>query len=282
MTPTWQGDAPPDPRPRGVMGFVRILLRGLPLSLVIFGGLASLQMLRLLERPVFGVHRPWTPFITQFVCRAALLILGLRMHVSGQRAPKAPLVANHSSWIDIFALNAAARVYFVAKSEVAGWPGIGWLARATGTVFVRRVRGDAARQRDMFASRLAAGHALLFFPEGTSTDGRRVLAFKPTLFAAIFDAQDRQVQPVTVIYTAPIGEDVRFYGWWGDMEFAGHLLSVLAAPGGGTVEIAFHDPMPVTEYSNRKELASAAETAVRMHFLDRMSAHPASSHSETI
>ncbi|WP_367998774.1 lysophospholipid acyltransferase family protein, partial [Photobacterium sanguinicancri] len=48
------------------------------------------------------------------------------------------VVANHSSWLDIFALNARKRIYFVSKAEVAKWPGIGWLARATGTVFINR------------------------------------------------------------------------------------------------------------------------------------------------
>ena len=60
------------------------------------------------------------------------------------------IVANHSSWLDIFALNAAQRVYFVAKSEVAGWPGIGWLARATGTVFIARKGTEAKKQQEIF------------------------------------------------------------------------------------------------------------------------------------
>ena len=184
----------------------------------------------------------------------------------GRAARQTPLVANHSSWLDIFALNAAARVFFVATAEVACWPGIGWLARATGTVFVRRVRGDAARQRTELAARLAAGHALLFFPEGTSTDGRRVLPFKPTLFAAIHEKGAGKVQPVTVVYTAPPGEDAAYYGWWGDMEFGTHLLALLAGPRGGTVEMTFHAPLDVADYPNRKVLAKAAEHAVRSVF----------------
>ncbi|MEO1239363.1 MAG: lysophospholipid acyltransferase family protein, partial [Pseudomonadota bacterium] len=232
------------------------------------GGLVLLLGLRLIERPLFGARRPWTPFITQRVCRGALGLLGIRRHVQGQAAPGVPLVANHGSWLDIFALNAAARVYFVAKSEVAHWLGIGWLARATGTVFVRRVRGDAARQRSELAARLAVGHALMFFPEGTSTDSRRILAFKPTLFAAIHDQGKGQVQPVTVIYTAPPGEDPRYFGWWGDMDFGSHLGKLLAGPKGGRVEVVFHAPIDVTEHPDRKALAKAAETAVRSVFCE--------------
>jgi lyso-ornithine lipid O-acyltransferase len=94
---------------------------------------------------------------------------------------KGALVANHASWLDIFTLNACDRIYFVSKSEVAGWPGIGWLARATGTVFINRQGREAQMQKLLFEARLRAGHRLLFFPEGTSTDGQRVLDFKSTL-----------------------------------------------------------------------------------------------------
>ena len=65
-------------------------------------------------------------------------------------------------------------------------------------------------------ARIRAGHHLLFFPEGTSTDGTRVLPFKTTLFQAFYaDGLDKvmQIQPVTVIYRAPRGRSPRFYGW---------------------------------------------------------------------
>ena len=79
-------------------------------------------------------------------------------------------------------------------------------------VFIRRDRREAGSQVDVFRRRLRVGHKLLFFPEGTSTDGRRVLPFKTTLFAAFFDPSLREtmsIQPVSVIYRAPRGEDSR-------------------------------------------------------------------------
>ena len=176
------------------------------------------------------------------------------------------VVANHGSWLDIFALNACQRVYFVAKSEVANWPGIGWLARATGTVFIRRDPREAKAQQQLFEDRIRAGHHLLFFPEGTSTDARRVLPFKPTLFAAFYShglEKVMQIQPVTVIYRAPEGEDPRFYGWWGKMDFGPHLLKILAAPRQGEVEVVFHEPVDVADFPSRKLLAAHCEAAVR-------------------
>lgn len=249
------------------MGWFRVIWRGSLLVVLTYGGLAVLLALRLVERPLFGAGRPWTPHITQVVCRSAFAILRMGYLVRGEPM-KVPgsLVANHSSWMDIFSLNAAARVYFVAKSEVAGWAGIGWLARATGTVFIARKGGEAKRQQEMFEARLRAGHPLLFFPEGTSTDGLRVLPFKSTLFAAFFTVDvpvPLQIQPVTVIYRAPVGADLRHYGWWGDMAFAPHLLMVLADARPGGVEVIFHPPVPVRAFPDRKSLAAHCERVIR-------------------
>jgi 1-acyl-sn-glycerol-3-phosphate acyltransferase len=247
-------------------------VRGLVLAIVVFGGLVVLLTLRVIERPVHGVHRPWTPWITQGVCRAALGILGMRYQIRGSVMQETgAVVANHSSWLDIFALNARKRVYFVSKSEVADWPGIGWLARATGTVFIRRDARDAGRQRAIFEERLKAGHKLVFFPEGTSTDGLRVLPFKSTLFAAFFAPELKDIlwiQPVTVIYSAPEGEDPRFYGWWGDMGFGPHLLTTLAARRPGGVTVVYHPPLKVSEARDRKSLARECEVIVRSAFPD--------------
>jgi len=112
-------------------------------------------------------------------------------------------------------------------------------------VFIQRDRKQAAAQVGVFKDRLAAGHKLLFFPEGTSTDGQRVLPFKPTLFAAFLAPELRdemQIQPVTVRYNAPEGQDARFYGWWGNMDLAPHLLQMLAQRGHGQVQIILHPP----------------------------------------
>ncbi len=265
--PTWIDDDGVPPLRLGFAGWGRIALRGLALALLVFGSLVILLLVRLIERPFWGVQRPWTPFITQFVCRNAFRILGIRYSSHGTRMTEpGAVVANHSSWLDIFTLNAEKRVYFVAKAEVASWPGIGWLAKATGTVFIRRDAREAAEQKRVFEERLTAGHKLLFFPEGTSTDGLRVLPFKPTLFAAFFADALRDllwVQPVTVVYHAPAAQEPRFYGWWGDMDFGSHLLKTLAAWPQGRVEVWWHDPLKVADFPDRKALARRCEETVR-------------------
>ncbi|NVK16696.1 MAG: 1-acyl-sn-glycerol-3-phosphate acyltransferase [Rhodobacteraceae bacterium] len=267
MSISWQSADRPDPVRISPLGWFLVLLRGLPLALLVFGGLLVLLTVRLAERPLFVHHRPVTPFITQFVCRNAFRILGIRYQTRGRlMRQRGPVVANHSSWLDIFALNARKRIYFVSKAEVAGWPGIGWLARATGTVFIERNPKKAREQAKLFEQRLQAGHKLLFFPEGTSTDGLRVLRFKTTLFAAFFTDQLRNglfVQPVSVVYHAPQRAPARFYGWWGDMDFGPHLLKILAAPRQGGVELIYHPPLKVADFPDRKALAARAEALVR-------------------
>ncbi|WP_264213638.1 lysophospholipid acyltransferase family protein [Leisingera thetidis] len=267
MSVSWQSDEAPDRIRIDALGWGLVLLRGLPLAVLVFGGLLVLLSLRLVEKPMCGVQRPVTPFITQFVCRNAFRILGIRYRVRGTLMRRhGPVVANHSSWLDIFALNARKRIYFVSKAEVAAWPGIGWLARATGTVFIERNPKKAREQAALFEQRLLAGHKLLFFPEGTSTDGLRVLPFKTTLFAALFTDGLREqlhVQPVSVVYHAPEGAPARLYGWWGDMDFGPHLLKILSIRRQGSVELIYHQPLKAADFPDRKALAARAEQAVR-------------------
>lgn len=265
MSP-WRLEEIPSPS-KGLGGWFRVVWRGVALGFVTYGCLILLLLVRLVELPLHGMNRPWSPYITQFVCKSAFVILGMGYTTRGtpMQVPGA-VVANHSSWFDIFTLNASQRVYFVSKSEVAGWPGIGWLARATGTVFIARKGSEAKVQQELFEARLRAGHRLLFFPEGTSTDALRVLPFKSTLFAAFFTHGLQHVlhiQPVTVAYHAPLGEDARFYGWWGEMNFASSLLKILAVRRHGRVEVTFHAPVPVDGFADRKALAAYCEAVIR-------------------
>jgi len=260
----------------GLPGVLMLAWRLPVLALVVFGGLAVHLTLRLFERPLFGLRRPVTPHVTQAVCKTALAVIGLPLAVTGRpMAGRGAVVANHVSWLDIFVLNAPQRVYFVSKSEVAGWPGIGWLARATGTVFIRRDARDARLQKEVFEARLRVGHHLCFFPEGTNSDGVRLLPFKPTLFAAFFAdglSEILSIQPVSLVYLAPPGRDERFYSWFGALGFGAHLLRVLAQVRQGRVELVFHTPVPIAETASRKDLARRCEAEVRAALVARLPA----------
>lgn len=263
---TWHGAEPTPWDGPDLRGWLRVAWRGPMLVLAMLGALIILLVLRPFERRVWGLERPLTSRITRAACRAGLAILGPRLRVAGEpMAGHGAMVANHSSWLDIFALNARASVYFVSKAEVADWPGIGWLARATGTVFIRRDRREATAQVRLLRERLAHGHRLVFFPEGTSTDGRRVLPFKPTLFAAFLspDQPDLEIQPVSLVYRAPETAESRFYGWWGDMDFGPHMLRMLSTRRHGVIEVIYHPALRVADHPDRKALARTLEGQVR-------------------
>jgi len=262
---TWHG--PPEPTfPRlTLMQCLRLTVRAIGLILLILISFPVYWLGLALEMaiPRLGLS---TAMIWVF-CVVGSRLLGLEVKVEGTpMAHPGARVANHSTWLDIFSFRTAAQIYFVAKSEVARWPVVGFIARNTGTMFIARKRTDAKRQEQQFLERLKKGDRLCFFPEGTSTDGLRVLPFKSSLFAA-FTAPDvaeiAWIQPMTAVYQPAAHLPDNFYGWWGDMNFAGHVAQVLGRSVAGQVRVIFHPPVQAKTFENRKDLAAHCEQAVR-------------------
>jgi 1-acyl-sn-glycerol-3-phosphate acyltransferase len=204
--------------------------------------------------------------------RGMCAILGLRLRVVGTPAHTTadgrPIVyvSNHSSWLDILALGARLDAAFIAKEEVAGWPLIGWIARLGRTVYVRRARTSTARERDEMRARLAAGDSLILFPEGTTSDGARVLPFRSAFLSiaelpATPDGRPPIVQPVSLVYDRlaglPVGRAARpIFAWYGDMEIAPHYWQ-LAQHGGMRASLLLHPPLDPRDFPNRKALTQA-------------------------
>jgi len=259
-------DVEPAPLPRiGVIGWMRLVVR-LVLLLIITGELVLLWALAMgLEKLIGG--QKLSGGVVRFWARVGHTLSGLRLEIEGNEMTHGgAIVANHSSWADIFVLHSAAHIHFVSKAEVAGWPVIGWLARVTGTLFIERNPLAAKRQQAQLAKRISEGDKLCFFPEATSTDGLRVLPFKSTLFGVFHTVELRElvwVQPVTVTYYPAKDMDKRFYGWWGDMEFGPHAKVILGLSQGGRVRVTYHPPLKAAEFATRKELAKAAGDSVR-------------------
>ena len=209
------------------------------------------------------------PMIFHRVC---LKIFDIRVTVIGQQSVDKPtlFVSNHVSYLDIEALGALIAGSFVAKSEVEGWPLFGWLAKLQETVFInRKAKREIAKQGESLADRLLAGDSLILFPEGTSSDGNRVLPFKTALFAVAsqrIDGRPLTVQPVSLTPVAldgiPLGRQLRpLYAWYGDMDLGPHLWQI-AKLGGITVIVEFHPPVNVEEAGSRKALAEQCWRAV--------------------
>lgn len=208
--------------------------------------------------------------------RMTVRLVGIKVRVHGAPARGRPLlvVSNHVSWTDIFILRSLGELYFVAKSEMAGWPVIGALARLQQAVFVERDRRrGSAEQAGTIAARMAAGDAMVLFAEGTTGDGNTILPFKTSLFGAAQGAleassEDRVfVQPAAIVYTRLAGlatgrrERARI-AWIGDEELFPHITSLFA---GGPIdaEVRFGEPVIFSSASNRKDVARRIEAEVR-------------------
>lgn len=123
--------------------------------------------------------------------RQMLTIMGVELVVKGTPPAHGPLlvVANHISWLDILVMNAALPARFVSKADVQGWPLLGALVTAAGTLYIeRQSRRDALRVVQQMVDALRAGDVLAVFPEGTTGDGRDLLPFHANLIQAAVSA----------------------------------------------------------------------------------------------
>jgi 1-acyl-sn-glycerol-3-phosphate acyltransferase len=207
--------------------------------------------------------------------RLNVRVLGIRIHRVGTATAKRPLLiaSNHISWTDISVLASMLDVSFIAKSEVAGWPAIGWMSRLQRCVFVERdARRKSGEQAGDVAARLAA-HPVALFAEGSTGDGNVLLPFKSTLFGAAARAiaggaaEKVFVQPVAFAYTRlhgmPMGRQHRpIAAWIGDQDLVPHLSSLLSE-GGIDVEVHFGEPIEFSAGTNRKAIARQVEAEVR-------------------
>lgn len=174
---------------------------------------------------------PWRRRIFRLWARGVCWGLAVRLTVVGE-PPRggAFVVTNHLSYLDIPVLASQMPTVFVSKSEVADWPLIGRGARAMGTVFLARERKRElpAVNRQIEAA-LAAGDGVVVFPEGTSTKGDQVLAFRPSLLAPAAEA-GLAVRSAVLRYETCPGDPPASLSvcWWGDMPFTPHVSVLLS------------------------------------------------------
>jgi len=201
-------------------------------------------------------------------------IIGLRVQVAGQPIPGAHggsrrpvvFVSNHSSWLDVPVLGGRLEACFISKDDVARWPLVSTIARLGRTVFISRNRTTIGRERDSMIGRLARGDNLILFPEGTTSDGSRVLPFRSAFFAIAGGDPCPLIQPVSVVYDRlgglPAGRACRpLFAWYGDMDIASHFWR-LAQHRGLRATVLLHAPLDPARFANRKALADAVWATV--------------------
>ncbi|MEO6269111.1 MAG: lysophospholipid acyltransferase family protein [Lautropia sp.] len=168
-------------------------------------------------------------------------------------APGRMLVANHISWLDIFAINAVATSAFVAKAELRRWPVAGLLVALAGTVFIERARRHAVhRVIGHLRERIRAGFPVAVFPEATTSDGRMLLPFYGNLLEAAIE-EDTEIVPLALRYLDEHGNPAQAVTYVGDTSFVQSLWLVVGATG-LVAEVHVLEPL-ATAGRNRHVLA---------------------------
>ena len=201
-------------------------------------------------------------------CRRIVATLGIDLKVSGvlPSAADGPVavVSNHLSYLDILLYSAARPFVMVSKSELKRWPLLGRLTAQAGTVYVHREGGPPthpAVNRAM-AEAYRSGLPVLFFPEGTTTNGCEVLPFRRGLFHSVVN-NGVAVRTAALRFAigdgngiATVADDVC---WWGDALFATHIFRCLGLRG---LEAHVHFQDGVVEGADRFELSVRARDQV--------------------
>jgi 1-acyl-sn-glycerol-3-phosphate acyltransferase len=199
-------------------------------------------------------------------CERLLAILGVETRMRGLSPDAVPSnvlqVANHISWLDIFVILSVRATRFVGKSELGTWPLLRHLILGTGTILIdRNRRRDTARINTTVSDVLRNGDCVSIFPEGTTSDGRRVLHFHASLLQPALDA-GAKIAPVALSYRNAHGEHSDSPIYIGETTFLQSLWWILGERR-LRVEVHFLPPIDAqAEGNHRRHIASAAQREI--------------------
>lgn len=222
------------------------------------------------------LNLPFWNVLPRLFHKLGCMFLGLRVTMLGhpERTRPTLLVCNHISWTDIIAIGSVADVTFVAKSDIARWPVVGFMATMQKTIYVDRARKrDASRTSREMASRLASGGDVLLFAEGQSDIGTHVLPFRSSLVGAAqtamieSGARNVVIQPIAIAYThlqgMPVSRNERAMIAWIKSKSVGENIHDILVGSVKSVAVAFGDAKPLSEADNRKLITKRCENEVR-------------------
>lgn len=184
--------------------------------------------------------------------------LGIRWSVLGQPPACGLVVSNHLSYLDIPIISATMPCFFVAKMDVGRWPVFGKVARTGGTIFLDRSSQVSANMvAETMAERLNLPVPVLLFPEGTSTDGTKVLRFHSRLIAPATTA-GAPITTAAIRYISDGGVEERELCWYGEDSFVTHLWKVLGVHS-FSAQLRFGEPRI---YANRRVAAEKTHAEI--------------------
>lgn len=206
---------------------------------------------------LFGQRSPWPRLFLQFAGKTA----GADVTVTGTALTENVLfIANHVSWLDILILAGKTGSAFVAKSDMAPWPVIGWMATLNNSVYVARdQRLDVGAQALAMKTALETGQPLTLFPEGTTSNGTELLPFRSSLIASVTPPPHGiSIQPVAIDYGAPAPD----IAWTDDEPVGINALRVMSRPERLKVTLHFLAPLDHADFTHRKAIAAHSRDAI--------------------
>lgn len=211
-------------------------------------------------------------------CRRIVRVMGFRCRVDGWVPRGGAVVSNHLSYLDILIYSSVRPFVMVAKTEVRRWPVMGWITSRAGPVYVERGGGPKTWSgvNAAMAEAYRSGLPVLFFPEGTTTDGTDVLPFRRGLFHSVLNnwvplrtaALRYSLETHAANSGATVGKEVC---WWGEMPFVSHLFRVLGLSG-LSVDVRFGDE--VLTRRDRFVMSQTAQARVAAMYHELGAARP--------
>ncbi len=208
----------------------------------------------------------WLPVLFH---KILLWLLSVEVEIVGEtgQSKKCNLfISNHLSYLDIPILGSKHPMRFVAKSEVESFPIFGFLAKKGGSIFIRRNKTDSFNQKNKILDILSSGDKVFIFPEGTTSDGNRVLQFKSSSFSSV-ENKNFKIQPIVILYSdlngIPINRWLRpLIAWYGDMDLKPHLSKLIGLMS-IKAKLIYLEPVNTQNFKNRKDLSNYLEGKIR-------------------
>ena len=193
------------------------------MTTTIAGGLRTAQRIGAFQKP----PRETLPRYIQTFCRKMAGSFGVKV-VQLEKVPQhhGLWVSNHVSWMDIPVVGSVSPAFFLSKAEIGKWPVFGKLAEAAGTVFIERGSGDTGSVAEQIASFLSEGYSVIFFPEATTTSGKKIKRIHGTLLQSAIDA-NVPVQPIVLAYVNKDGTLSDALPYYGKMTMKASMKRVL-------------------------------------------------------
>ena len=212
--------------------------------------------------------------IVQIFHKLVLWLANIKVEVIGNRNlnnEPTLFVSNHLSYLDIPVLGSTLNGRFIAKEEISKWPVIGYLSKVGNTIFINRNLKFLRTNKSIIFDHISRGDNIILFPEGTTSDGIRVIRFKSSLFTSL-EQKNILIQPIVVKYKSINGMPLNRWlkpiiAWYGDMDLKPHLVNILKLFS-IKVKIIFLPALNGRDFTNRKDMTSTLHHAIDKYYSD--------------